>query len=60
VLRGFYKELKKDQQNSAGTSLNLSNGSNNADETRYTRHLELIQNLLQISNVDQFVYVCKQ
>jgi len=48
VLRGFYKELKKDQQNSAGTSLNLSDASNNVDETRYIRHLESIRNLLEI------------
>ncbi|KYQ54034.1 Thyroid transcription factor 1-associated protein 26 like protein [Trachymyrmex zeteki] len=33
VLREYYKELKKDQQNSAGTSSNLSNTSKNANET---------------------------
>ncbi|XP_018353505.1 PREDICTED: thyroid transcription factor 1-associated protein 26 homolog isoform X1 [Trachymyrmex septentrionalis] len=33
VLREYYKELKKDQQNSAGTSSNLSNTSKNVNET---------------------------
>lgn len=38
VLRGFYKELEKDQQNSAETSLNLNNTSENGDETRYIKN----------------------
>lgn len=35
VLRGYYKELKKDQQNSLQTSSNL-NASKNTNEIRYT------------------------
>lgn len=36
VLRGYYKELKKDQQNSLQTSSNLNHASKNTNEIRYT------------------------
>lgn len=34
MLRGFYKELTKNRQSSAETSLNLNDGSKNGDEAR--------------------------
>ncbi|XP_011696439.1 PREDICTED: thyroid transcription factor 1-associated protein 26 homolog [Wasmannia auropunctata] len=37
VLLGFYNQLKRDEQNSAGTSLNLGDASNSADETSKPR-----------------------
>lgn len=45
VLRGFYKELEKDRQSSAGTSSNSSDASQNANETRYVERLESIRNI---------------
>lgn len=44
MLREFYKDLTKEQQNSLGTSLNTSE---NADEARYVERIdmELFQNL---------------
>lgn len=61
MLREYYKELKKDQQNSAGTSSNLSNTSKNANETRYVKYLEPIFRIYNLkSNINQFIHVCKQ
>lgn len=35
MLRGFYKELEKDRQNSSQASSNLNRASNNTNEIRY-------------------------
>lgn len=35
MLRGYYKELQKDQQNSSQKSSNLNHASKNTNEIRY-------------------------
>lgn len=61
VLRGFYKELEKDRQNSAGTSSSSSDASQNANETRYVLSAWNRFGIYDLkSNVDRFVRVCEQ
>lgn len=45
VLREFYKEVQKDQQNSAQNSLNLSNASEESEITRYVNYSESVKSM---------------